>query len=275
MRRRIVPMRVTPKGIQARLSKPVPWRPMTDAEWDDIQFIFAWLHPDRGRPLASPRLALDACFHAACSGKPWRELPPVFGKWQTIHRLFVRWTHKGAWTQLLKFVASRSNSLPESLTYWVCRAFRRAKRILGIPGYVLARRLGMDSALPAPSWWLPDPDLGIYTEKAWIPRFLDCTKRLMAKGDLANAPPSPLQALGLRPPPRWSLRRWVREEHRVVAKFTIALHNTVIGYKRLKPHSEPENTLPFHGPIPYARDILPGWDRMKWRMPDTTPRGRT
>jgi transposase len=167
---KILPLRITTKGVTARLHKPVAWRPMTDAEWDQMQFIFAWLHPDRGRPLANPRMALDACFHAACSDKPWRELPPVFGKWQTIHRLFVRWTHKGAWSELLKFVACGYHQVPASVTWWICKAFRRARRIMGIKGIMLARRLGMDSALPAPSWFLPDPIIWDYSVEVWLPR---------------------------------------------------------------------------------------------------------
>jgi transposase len=170
---RIPPFRATPHGVTARLHKPHPWRPMTDDEWDDVQFIFAWLHPDRGRPLACPRTALDACFHAACSDKPWRELPAVFGKWQTIHRLFVRWTHKRAWEQLLKFVASRHNKVSPAIVWWVCKAFRRARRIMGIKGYMLARRLGMDSALPAPSWFLPDPVVWDYSMEVWFPRMVE------------------------------------------------------------------------------------------------------
>ncbi|MCX7371221.1 MAG: transposase, partial [Alphaproteobacteria bacterium] len=115
---------------------------------------------------------LDACFHAACSDKPWRELPAVFGKWQTIHRLFVRWTHKRGWEQLLKFVASRHNKVSPAIVWWVCKAFRRARRIMGIKGYMLARRLGMDSALPASSWFLPDPVVMRFAEEIWRPRMV-------------------------------------------------------------------------------------------------------
>ncbi len=140
----------------------MPWRPLTDAEWEAIGHLLLHVHPDRGRPLANPRRAFDACFHAACSGRPWRELPPGFGKPASIHRLFVRWAQKGLWGALLKYVARprpEAHCDLSAIAYWACRVFRRASRILGLAGIVLARRLGMDSALRAPSWWLPDPDL--------------------------------------------------------------------------------------------------------------------
>ena len=45
------------------------------------------------------------------------------------------------------------------LESWICRTYRRAWRLLGVPGVALARRLGFLSALRAPSVFLPDPDL--------------------------------------------------------------------------------------------------------------------
>jgi hypothetical protein len=47
-----------------------------------------------------------------------------------------------------------------SLAHRICCAFRRAIRLHGgLHAIVLARRLGLFSALPAPSAVLPDPDL--------------------------------------------------------------------------------------------------------------------
>jgi hypothetical protein len=64
------------------------------------------------------------------------------------------------WSRLLAEVASpRCHPVLRRLEHWLCRAFRRALRILKMPGIRLARRLGLDSALPGPSHMLPDPDL--------------------------------------------------------------------------------------------------------------------
>ena len=47
-----------------------------------------------------------------------------------------------------------------SLAHCICCAFRRAIRLCGsLHAIVLARRLRLHSALPAPSQYLPDPDL--------------------------------------------------------------------------------------------------------------------
>jgi len=162
--------RATPKGITARLTRPMPWRPMTDAEWEAIMHFMVHVHPDRGRyTVMGARRSLDACFHAACMDGPWRTLPEHYGRWASIARLFRRWAHAGLWKMLLKFVARERRGL-ESVQYWVCRAFRRAWRIHDLAGLTLARRLGMDSALRAASWYLPDGNLSQYLRKVLWPR---------------------------------------------------------------------------------------------------------
>jgi len=173
MRRpRILPnFRATPSGVTARLTKPVPWRPMTDAEWEAIMHFMVHVHPPGpGRStIMGARRSLDACFHAACMDGPWRTLPEHYGRHDTIARLFRRWAHAGLWRMMLQFVARERPGM-QAIQYWVCRAFRRCWRIHGLAGLTLARRLGMDSALRAASWLLPDSQLGCYMRRVLIPR---------------------------------------------------------------------------------------------------------
>jgi hypothetical protein len=92
-------------------------------------------------------------------------LPEEFGKADTVARTYRRWTKAGLWIRLLRAVAE-PNCPPvlARLTYRICCAFRRGIRLMGLGAIVLARRLRLHSALPAPSQWLPDPDLSeIYT----------------------------------------------------------------------------------------------------------------
>jgi transposase len=129
--------RATPPGIQARLTKPVPWRPMTDEEWEAVMHFMVFVHPGPGRPtIFGARRALDGCFHAACFNGPWKNLPAAYGKPDSMSRLFRRWAHAGLWSMMLKFVARERPGL-EAIQYWVCRAFRRAWRIQGLAGLSL------------------------------------------------------------------------------------------------------------------------------------------
>ncbi len=103
---------------------------------------------------------MDAVFWVAGSGCPWREVPPRFGKPDTVSRHFLRLSHAGLWERLLRAPA-RPDAPPALLAveHWIVRACRRATRVRGLRIIVLARRFGFLSALRAPPWLLPDPDL--------------------------------------------------------------------------------------------------------------------
>ncbi len=144
---------------------PRRWQPLTDAEWDALlPFVLVRARP--GRPLKDARARMDAVFWIAAAGCPWRGLPPRFGKPDTASRHFRRLANAGLWERLLRALARPD--APEALLaleHWIVRACRRATRLRGLRIIVLARRLGFLSALRAPSWLLPDPDLSEYVHR--------------------------------------------------------------------------------------------------------------
>lgn len=154
----------------SRLTPPRPWRPLDDAEWAALRPFLerhrCGLGEGAGRPMQDARGRLDAIFRAVTLKKdggraPWRLLPEAFGKANTAARTFRRWAARGLWASLLRAAALPGDGPPalRGLTHWICCAFRRGIRAMGLPGIVLARRLRLYSALPAPSGNLPDPDL--------------------------------------------------------------------------------------------------------------------
>ena len=160
------------------LTPRVPWAPLADDEWAALAPILAETgcggvadKPRAGRPAQDSRARLDAIFRAVTlkhpeGGRaPWRLLPPEFGKPDTASRTHRRWARANLWARLLAEIA-HPDCPPalRRLAYFACCAFRRAVRVMGLRAIVLARRLGFYSALPAPSQWLPDPDL---SESVW------------------------------------------------------------------------------------------------------------
>ncbi|HYI83482.1 MAG TPA: transposase, partial [Acetobacteraceae bacterium] len=181
-------------GHHRRYSPERNWEPLSDTEWAVLApFLFraaeaematrrenrieAAQHSDApalrerrpaGRPVRDPRCRLDAIFWLAANTRPgrapppWAALPERFGKPDTVSRQFRRWAHAGLWTKLLQALADEhvpGIAVLRRLESWICRAYRRAWRLLGVGGMALARRLGFLSALRGPSWLLPDPDL--------------------------------------------------------------------------------------------------------------------
>ncbi len=158
-----------------RSSPQRPWEPLSDDEWAVLS-PFLFRHNGPGRPVRDPRGRLDAVFWLAARPQrhlpPWRALPPEFGKHDTVARQFRRWAHAGLWTRLLQALADPEHpgiAVLRRLESWICRSYRRAWRLLGVQGVVLARRLGFLSALRAPSVFLPDPDLSGYVHRLLRP----------------------------------------------------------------------------------------------------------
>jgi len=137
------------------------WAPLSDAEWAVLAPYLARAEGAPGRPLGTdPRRRMEAFLHAVVTDIPWRALPAQYGRGATVARHFRRLAHAGLWSRLLEALcAPRAPAALKAMEYWLCRAARRAMRLLRMAGIVLARRLGLLSALPMLPWMMPDPDL--------------------------------------------------------------------------------------------------------------------
>ena len=50
------------------------------------------------------RKFINAVFWILRTGAPWRDLPPEYGKWGTVHQRFIRWRDKRIWEKLLEIL---------------------------------------------------------------------------------------------------------------------------------------------------------------------------
>ena len=48
------------------------------------------------------RRFINGVFWILRTGAPWRDLPPDYGKWGTVHQRFRRWRDKGIWEKVLE-----------------------------------------------------------------------------------------------------------------------------------------------------------------------------
>jgi transposase len=143
-----------------RPTKPTPWQPLTDPEWAALAPL---LRPGslRGRPPKNLRATWDAIFWVACSKLPWHHLPPHLGRADSAHRALRRAAKTGVLDRLLVAVSRHplATETLASLEWRVARAFRRASRLMATASLMLARSLGMASALPAAPEYIPNPTL--------------------------------------------------------------------------------------------------------------------
>lgn len=137
-----------------------PTLPLSDAAWAALLPHIHRTPASPGRPIADLRARFDALFAAVTSGQRWTHDSHPLAATKTIHRHFRRLAHAGLWSRLLTLLAAKDCPAPiRGLASAIQAAHRRTIRILGLPAILLARRLRIHEALPAPSWLLPDPDL--------------------------------------------------------------------------------------------------------------------
>jgi transposase len=95
---------------------------LTNEAWERI----APLLPEngrRGKQWKDHRKVVNGILWKIRTGAPWRDLPEIYGPWQTCYGRFTRWSRDGTWDRTL----SREDSKRGSLT-------RRTRRLGGAEG---------------------------------------------------------------------------------------------------------------------------------------------
>lgn len=64
---------------------------ITDAQWAAMAPHCLGKPTDPGRTGGDGRMFLEAVLWIARTGSPWRDLPPVFGKWNTVFKRYRDW----------------------------------------------------------------------------------------------------------------------------------------------------------------------------------------
>jgi hypothetical protein len=75
---------------------------LTDAQWALVSALLPSQQPPVGRPPRDHRTLLAGMLWVARTGAAWRDLPPRFGPWQTVHGRYQRWRHAGLWQRILE-----------------------------------------------------------------------------------------------------------------------------------------------------------------------------
>ena len=74
---------------------------ISDAAWERIRPHTIGEKGTWGGNAKDTRQFINGVFWVLRTGAPWRDLPPDYGKWNTVHRWFCRWRDKGIWENIL------------------------------------------------------------------------------------------------------------------------------------------------------------------------------
>lgn len=83
---------------------------LTDEQWDKIKDALPGKQSDPGRTASDNRLFVEAVYWVGRNGGRWRALPPVFGKWYSVHKRFLRWAEKGVWQMIFNTLAVNADT---------------------------------------------------------------------------------------------------------------------------------------------------------------------
>ncbi|WP_326759183.1 IS5 family transposase [Streptomyces phaeochromogenes] len=82
---------------------------LSDEEWARLE---PHLPTNRGRGgrWQSHRRVINGILFRQRTGLPWRDLPPCFGSWKTVHDRHRRWSADGTWERILRAVQADADA---------------------------------------------------------------------------------------------------------------------------------------------------------------------
>lgn len=78
---------------------------LTDEQWERVAAHLPGKVGDPGRSGADNRLFLEGVLWIARVGAPWRDLPGMFGNWNSVFQRFRRWALKGVFERLFQILS--------------------------------------------------------------------------------------------------------------------------------------------------------------------------
>ena len=76
-----------------------------DAAWEKVAPLLPGKASDPGATARDNRLFLEAVLWMVRTGAPWRDLPEMFGNWNSVFRRFSRWAQTSIFEQLFQVLS--------------------------------------------------------------------------------------------------------------------------------------------------------------------------
>ncbi|MFC8015782.1 IS5 family transposase, partial [Streptomyces cinereoruber] len=82
---------------------------LSDEEWARLEPHLP-VNRGRGGRWQSHRRVINGILFRQRTGLPWRDLPPCFGSWKTVHDRHRRWSADGTWERILRAVQADADA---------------------------------------------------------------------------------------------------------------------------------------------------------------------
>jgi transposase len=112
---------------------------LSDAQWALIEDVLPVRTGRRGRPFSNARVMVEGIIYRYRCGIPWRDLPAVFGPWQTVWTWHRRMAGDGVWDTVLQRLLTTADAAGQidwavSVDSTIARAHQHATNIRRLTG---------------------------------------------------------------------------------------------------------------------------------------------
>jgi transposase len=75
---------------------------LSDEQWEKISGLIIGRRDQKGSTGRDNRMFVEGVLWIVRTGSPWRDLPEVFGEWNSVFRRFSRWSAKEVWQRIFE-----------------------------------------------------------------------------------------------------------------------------------------------------------------------------
>lgn len=97
---------------------------LTEEQWERIE-PYLPCHGN-GHPFRNIRATFNGILWILRTGAPWRDLPEVYGKWNTVYKCFAKWETAGIFETLFQVLSQEADSQDVSIDSTCCKAHQHS-----------------------------------------------------------------------------------------------------------------------------------------------------
>ena len=112
---------------------------LSDAQWSLIEVLLPRPTGRRGRPYSDARLVVEGIIYRYRTGIAWRDVPAIFGPWQTLWTWHRRMSADGTWDRVLARLTKTADAAGRmdwslSVDSSIARAHQHATNVTRLKG---------------------------------------------------------------------------------------------------------------------------------------------